>query len=62
MISVRKTPLAADRTLVVMKRISQLRREMVDLDDYLDLLEARAQNHGKRRYTTSDLKAQLRIA
>ena len=33
----------------VLKQISSLREQMEDLNDYLDLLEARARNKGKRR-------------
>ena len=31
----------------VLKQISSLREQMEDLNDYLDLLEARARNQGK---------------
>lgn len=40
----------------VIERIAQLRQELEDVTDYLDLLEARAQNFGKRRYNTEQVK------
>jgi hypothetical protein len=43
----------------VIKRIAQLRQEMEDVIDYLDLLEARAQNFGKQRYSTEEVKKML---
>jgi hypothetical protein len=43
----------------VIERIAELRRELEDVIDYLDLLEARAQNFGKRRYSTEQVKKML---
>lgn len=43
----------------VIKRIAELRQELEDVTDYLDLLEARAQNFGKRRYSTEQVKKML---
>jgi hypothetical protein len=43
----------------VIKSIAELRQELEDLTDYLDLLEARAQNFGKRRYSTEQVKKML---
>ena len=43
----------------VVERIGELRQELEDLVDYLDLLEARAQNFGKRRYSTQQVKKML---
>ncbi len=45
----------------MLKRIRDLRLELEDLIDYLDLLEARAQNFGKRRYSTEQVKKMLAI-
>lgn len=45
----------------VLKRIRDLRLELEDLIDYLDLLEARAQNFGKRRYSTEQVKKMLKL-
>jgi len=45
----------------VIKRIGELREELEDLVDYLDLLEARAQNFGKRRRSTEQVKKMLEI-
>ena len=43
----------------VVERIAELRQELEDLVDYLDLLEARAQNFGKRRCGTEQVKKML---
>jgi len=43
------------RTLVL-RQIRSIREKMQDLDDYLDLLEARACNQGKPTYTTDQVK------
>jgi hypothetical protein len=45
----------------VPKRIHELREEMEDLSDYLELLEARAQNSGKRRYSAEQVKKMLDV-
>ena len=45
----------------VIERIAELREESKDLIDYLDLLEARAQNFGKRRYSTEQVKKMLNL-
>ena len=45
----------------VVERIAELREELEDLIDYLDLLEARAQNFGKRRYSTAEVKKALQV-
>ena len=46
----------------VIGQISALREQMEDLNDYLDLLEARVRNKGKRTYTTDEVRKQLRLA
>lgn len=46
----------------VIEQISALREQMEDLNDYLDLLEARARNKGKRTYTTDEVRKQLGLA
>jgi len=43
----------------VIKRIAKLREELENLVDYLHLLEARAQNFGKRRHSTDEVKKVL---
>ena len=43
----------------VLRQICQMRTDMVDLHDYLDLLEARAVNEGKATYSTADVKKKL---
>ena len=45
----------------VVERIAELRQELEDLVDYLDLLEARALNFGKKRYSTKRVKKMLGI-
>jgi len=45
----------------VIKRIAELREELEDLMDYLDLLEARAQNFGKPRHSTQEVKKLLGV-
>ncbi|HYR77170.1 MAG TPA: hypothetical protein VEM96_15155 [Pyrinomonadaceae bacterium] len=45
----------------VAERIAELREELEDLIDYLDLLEARALNFGKKRYSTEQVKKMLGI-
>ena len=55
-------PVLKRRQKIVLKQISSLREQMVDLNDYLDLLEARARNQGKRTYSTEEVRKQLRLA
>ena len=43
----------------VINHISSLRAQMDDLNDYLDLLEARARNNGKRTFTTDEVRKKL---
>ena len=43
----------------IIERIAELRQELEDVIEYLDLLEARAQNFGKRRYSTEQVKKML---
>ena len=43
----------------VVERIAELRQELEDITDYLDLLEARAKNFGKRRYSPEQVKKML---
>jgi hypothetical protein len=45
----------------VTQRIAKLREELEDLIDYLDLLEARALNFGKKRYSTEQVKKMVGI-
>jgi hypothetical protein len=46
----------------VISQIASLREQMEDLNDYLDLLEARARNKGKRTFTTEEVRKQLGLA
>ncbi len=59
MISTEKKLTFATQKRRVVKEISQLREEVEDLMDYLDLLGARAKNRGKRTYTTDEVRTQL---
>lgn len=45
----------------VLKRICELREQLEDLIDYLDLLEARVRNFGKKRYGTERVKKMLEL-
>ena len=45
----------------VIKRIAKLREELENLIDYLDLLEARARNFGKKRYSRQQVKKALNL-
>jgi hypothetical protein len=45
----------------VTERIAELREELESLIDYLDLLEARARNFGKKRYSTEQVKTMLQL-
>jgi cell division protein FtsB len=46
----------------VIAQITSLREQVEDLNDYLDLLEARARNKGKRSLTTAEVRKQLGLA
>jgi hypothetical protein len=43
----------------VIAKISSLREQVEDLNDYLDLLEARARTKGKRVFTTEEVRKEL---
>jgi len=45
----------------VTERIAELREELENLIDYLELLEARARNFGKKRYNTEQVKKMLQV-
>ena len=63
MTSTTTRPLAFKRQRAqVLREIRTLREKMEDLDDYLDLLEARARNQGKATYTTEQVKKFLGLA
>jgi cell division protein FtsB len=55
-------PVLKRQQKTVLKQISSLREQMEDLNDYLDLLEARARNKGKPTFTTDEVRKQLGIA
>lgn len=56
--AIAEKPIAKARNNVI-RQISSLREQMEDLNDYLDLLEARARNKGKRTFTTDEVRKQL---
>jgi hypothetical protein len=56
----KKSTFAAEKRRVT-KEISRLREAVEDLLDYLDLLEARAKNKGKRTYKTDEVRDRLRL-
>ncbi len=45
--------------LTVLKQICQVREQLEDLTDYLDLLEARARNQGKPRLSMEAVRKQV---
>jgi len=47
---------------IVIRQISKLRGQLEDLNDYLELLEARACNKYKRTFTTEEVRKQLGLA
>lgn len=55
-------PVLKRQQKAVLKQISSLREQMEDLNDYLDLLEARARNKGKPTYSTEEVRKQLGLA
>jgi hypothetical protein len=60
--AIAEKPTAQKQRKLVIKQISSLREQVEDLHDYLDVLEARAQNKGKRTYSTDDVRKQLGLA
>lgn len=57
--AIAEKPAAKVRRKNVLSQISSLREQVEDLHDYLDLLEARARNKGKRTFTTDEIRKQL---
>jgi hypothetical protein len=55
-------PAAKTQRKNVLSQISSLREQLEDLHDYLDLLEARARNKGKRTYSADEVRKQLGLA
>ncbi len=62
MISTSKKPVLNRQQKTVLKQIGSLREQMEDLNDYLDLLEARARNKGKKTFSTDEVRQQLGLA
>jgi len=60
--AVAKKPTTKQSETVVRNRLAKLREELEDLTDYMDLLEARARNLGKPRYTTAEVRKRLGLA
>jgi len=57
--AIAEKPTAKVQRKNVISQISSLREQMEDLNDYLDLLEARARNKGKKTFTTDEVRKQL---
>lgn len=55
-------PLLKRQQKTVLKQIASLRQQLEDLNDYLDLLEARASNKGKPTFSTEEVRKQLGLA
>jgi hypothetical protein len=55
-------PVLQRQQKTVLKQIGSLREQMEDLNDYLDLLEARTRNKGKPTFTTDGVRKQLGLA
>jgi len=60
--AIAERPTAKAQRKNVINQISSLREQMVDLNDYLDLLEARARNKGKRTLTMDEVRKHLGLA
>jgi hypothetical protein len=57
--AIAEKPTAKVQRKNVVGQISALREQMDDLNDYIDLLEARTRNKGKRTFTTQEVREQL---
>jgi mRNA-degrading endonuclease RelE of RelBE toxin-antitoxin system/mRNA-degrading endonuclease toxin of MazEF toxin-antitoxin module len=55
-------PVLKRQQKAVLKQIGSLRELVEDLNDYLDLIEARARNKGKPTFTTDEVRKQLGLA
>lgn len=60
--AIAERPTAKVQRKNVISQISSLREQMADLNDYLDLLEARARNKGKKTFTADEVRKQLGLA
>jgi phage shock protein A len=60
--AVLERPTAKTQRKNVINQISALREQIADLNDYLDQLEARARNKGKRTFTKNEVRKQLGLA
>jgi cell division protein FtsB len=60
--AIAERPTAKAQRKNVINQISSLRAQMDDLNDYLDLLEARARNKGKQTFTTAEVRKKLGLA
>lgn len=46
----------------ILEKIAEIREELEELIDYVDLIEARALNFGAPRYTTKQINETLKIS
>jgi hypothetical protein len=60
--AIAERPTAKAQRKNVINQISSLREQMGDLNDYLDLLEARARNKDKRTLTMDEVRKHLGLA
>lgn len=60
--AIAEKPAAKKQRKIVINQISSLREQVDDLHDYLDVLEARARNKGKRTFTIDEMRKQLGLA
>ena len=60
--AIAEKPAARKQRKLVINQISSLREQLEDLHDYLDVLEARARNKGKRTFTTDEVRKQLGLS
>ena len=60
--AIAEKPTAQKQRKLVIKQISSLREQVEDLHDYLDVLEARARNKGKRACSTDEVRKQLGLS
>lgn len=45
----------------ILRQIQEVRESVEDMQDYLDLLEARVSNKGRRRYSMDSVKKRIGI-
>jgi LytS/YehU family sensor histidine kinase len=56
-----KTPSTKKKNVPIERRLVMVRAQLEDLQDYLELLEARMENKGKPRYSLEEAKRKLQL-